>query len=131
MVPLLLLLLFGIITFGFLFAQDLALGNSSRQSARYGVVQGHSCASVIAEAKDSSEPLVTLVDSDVIVLRGKTPSTATPVCGDPSVEPCKDSEIDDNLYVRVDYTASVLLPLPGMGSTVDLDGEGVFRCEFS
>jgi hypothetical protein len=69
------------------------------------------------------------------VLRGASPTEATPVCqsADPTAEePCKDSLPDDNLYVTLNYSADVLLPvIPGIGSTMDLDGQGVFRCEWS
>ena len=65
-----------------------AAANSSRQTARYGAVQGHSCAAIITEAKESAKPLVTLADADVTVARGKTPGTAAPVCEDATGEPC-------------------------------------------
>jgi len=131
--PILMTLVFGIITFGFLLAQDLALGNSSRQAARYGVVRGHSCSAIIAQARRSSEPLVGLDGDDVHVALGRQFGTAdSSVCEDPSVEPCDDSDRDDNLYVTVDFEAELLVPvIPGVGSTMDLRGQGVFRCEYS
>jgi Flp pilus assembly protein TadG len=130
-VPILLLLVFAIITFGFLFAQDLALGNSARQTARYGVIKGRDCAAIKAEAIESSKPLVTLTASDVTITRGTTAASATSVCAADDEQPCEGSSSGDNIYVGIDFTADVLIPVvPGMGNTMDLDGEGVFRCEF-
>ena len=51
-VPVLLMLVFGIIGFGIIFAQQLSLGNSARQAARYGAVDGPSCADIITQAQE-------------------------------------------------------------------------------
>ncbi len=124
-------LVFGIIDFGFLFAQDLALGNASRQTARYGVIQGRACDTLVAEAKNAAAPLVPLEDSNVSVTRGLDAATAVPACNDATLEPCEGSEVNDNLYVTVTHHANMLVPIvPGV-SSVDLDSQGVFRCEFS
>lgn len=130
--PVLFMFLFGIIVFGLLFAQNLALGNSARQAARYAVVyNGQTCANVIAEAKDSATPLVTLPDTAVTVKRGSSSTTATDVCGATTNKPCAGSATTDNVYVTLTFDANVVVPLPGLGSTQHLTGVGVFRCEYS
>ena len=131
--PVLLLLLFAIIVFGLLFAQSLALGNSARQAARFGVANNaaRTCADVVTEARNASMPLVPLPASGVSIRRGATSATATAVCGVPTAKPCTGSAVTDNLYVTVTFDANVMLPVPGMGSTKRLTAEGVFRCEFS
>lgn len=45
--PLLMMLVFGIISFGILFAQQLSLGNGARQGARLGVVADRTCADIV------------------------------------------------------------------------------------
>jgi len=132
--PLLLLLLFGIIAFGLLFAQALALGNSAGQAARYGVVNNsipRTCADVVTEARNSAAPLVLLPAAGVTITRGSSSTTATGVCGTPTNKPCTGSQPTDNIYVTLTFDADVLVPIPGMGSTKRLTGLGVFRCEFS
>lgn len=130
--PLLIAFLFGIISFGFLFAQDLALGNAARQTARYGVVETRTCGEIVAEAISAASPLVTIDASQVHIKRGQTEASTTAVCaGGGTDKPCEGSHDKDNLYVRLDFGATMLLPLPGIDSDVALDGSGVFRCEWS
>jgi Flp pilus assembly protein TadG len=128
--PILLLLVFAIISFGFLFAQNLALGNAARQAARYGVIEDRTCSDLINQAISAAGPLVTLTASDVVVKRG-TDASQTTICSADTDEPCDGSGTQDNIYVTLNYRANVLIPVvPGMGSTMNLDGEGVFRCEW-
>jgi Flp pilus assembly protein TadG len=131
--PLLLTLVFGIITFGFLFGQDLALGNAARQTARYGAVENRTCADIKAEALSAAAPLADLsaTGSVVQVTRGVTGGAKTNVCAADTDLPCKGSAPKDNVYVTLRYVANVLVPIiPGVGSTVELNSEGVFRCEW-
>lgn len=134
--PILVMLVFGIISFGFLFAQDLALGNAARQTARYSVVENRSCDDVSREALAAAAPLVTLPKdaAHIEMKRGTEGGAKIAVCTSPTStteKPCAGSADRDNIYVRLNYTADVLLPvIPGMGSTMDLDGTGVFRCEW-
>ncbi|GAA2747923.1 hypothetical protein GCM10009868_39330 [Terrabacter aerolatus] len=131
--PVLFLLLFGIIVFGLLFAQNLALSNAARQASRYAVVNNsnRTCSDVVSQALDSAQPLVTLTAGAVTVTRGATSSAATNACGTSTAKPCTGSQPTDNIYVTLTYDANVLLPVPGMGNTKRLIGQGVFRCEFS
>ena len=55
--PILVFLLFGIINFGAIFAQNLALGNGARQAARLGVVEGKTCQDIVDEAKNNSDSI--------------------------------------------------------------------------
>ncbi|WP_083707095.1 TadE/TadG family type IV pilus assembly protein [Intrasporangium flavum] len=131
--PVLFLLLFAIVVFGLLFAQNLALSNAARQAARYAVVDNinRTCADVTSEAVNSARPLVVLPSANVTVRRGTTSAGATNVCGSSSTKPCTGSGATDNIYVTVAYDANVMLPIPGMGNTKRLTADGVFRCEFS
>ncbi|WP_323097570.1 TadE/TadG family type IV pilus assembly protein [Intrasporangium sp. YIM S08009] len=131
--PVLFLLLFGIIVFGFLFAQNLALSNAARQAARYAVVDNsnRTCGDVVTEAVNSAQPLVTLPSAGVTVKRGSTAAGATNVCSSAATKPCAGSAATDNIYVTVAFDANVMLPVPGLGNTKRLTADGVFRCEFS
>ena len=125
--PILLMLLFAIITFGFLLAQKLAIDSAARQAARYGAVENRTCADVTAEATSAAKPLVDLVSGTITVTRGPAGTAGAPCSG----EPCKGSADQDNVKVAITYPARVLIPVwPGMGDTMTLTAEGVFRCEW-
>jgi Flp pilus assembly protein TadG len=142
--PILLMLVFAIISFGWLFAQKQAVGNAARQTARYGVVEARTChtttdaagvtnVGVIEEAADAAAPLadMTTGNSAVTVQRGTATSKTTVCTGADDEQPCKGSAPGDNIYVTINYEADVLIPvIPGMGNEQPLSGEGVFRCEF-
>ncbi len=120
----LLTLIFGIVVFGALLAQRLALGNAARQAARFGVVEGNECAAIITEARENATTLAMNGDDvDVDISRGGFS------CG--SGEPCDDSDEADSVRVELTYESEVLIPLPGLPETVELHGVGEFRCEFS
>jgi Flp pilus assembly protein TadG len=127
--PILILLLFGIVTFGFLFAQDLALSNAARQAARFAAVAGHTCTQVQDEAISVADPLIDDLEyADVVVTMTEA---GNPGCGSTTAEPCRESTVGSNVEVNITYVADVILPIPGLGSTQTLTSKGVFRCEFS
>lgn len=120
--PVLLLVVFGIISFGIIFAQELALGNAARQGARYGVVGDRTCADIVTETSDNASSLA-MAPADVNV-------TVT-VAGDPCTGvPCAGSSPGDNVEVTAQFMSEPLVPMV-MTSGVELTGTGTFRCEFS
>lgn len=138
--PLLIILVFGIIAFGILFAQKLALGNAARQAARYGVVADRTCADLTAEAKDDSSTIamdgaqaqvtVTLQSAD-----GTPVASASQPC--PGTNPtattevCAGSSDGDQVYVEVQYDSTLIIPLVITDNNFEISGDGVFRCEYS
>lgn len=121
---LLLTLIMGLIVFGALLAQRLALSNAARQAARFGVVEGNECSAIINEARDNANSLA-MVGDDVDVDIGRAGFT----CG--SGEPCAESAQADSVRVELTYESELLVPLPGLPESVELHGVGEFRCEFS
>lgn len=139
--PILAMLIFGIISFGFLFAQDSALGNAARQVARYSVVEKRTCLAnmpitdprycgagqdgltvdltcrdVKAEVAETLKPLVPAASTTLEMKRGPTDgasSTKIPVCGtgQDATKPCDDSALGDNIYVTLKYNAPVMVPM--------------------
>jgi Flp pilus assembly protein TadG len=126
-------LILGLIAFGIVFAQELALGNAARQTARYGVVGERTCAHIIAEAERAANTInMKGADATVTVKVGATPATATDKCAGPSATmPCLGSTTGDNIYVTVGYVSKLIIPTAVVDSTFHLEGDGVFRCEFS
>ncbi len=127
-------LMLGIIAFGIVFAQELALGNAARQTARYGVVGDRTCADILAEATRAANTIMMKgTDTSVTVKVGKSPATATSRCtgAATAAAPCLGSTTGDNIYVTVGYVSQLIIPTAVIDSTFHLEGDGVFRCEFS
>jgi Flp pilus assembly protein TadG len=131
--PLFIILVFGVISFGIVFAQNLALGNGAREAARSGVVENRTCGQIRTSARDAATSIA--MDSanvTVSVKRGQSAATAVDACaGGDAVTPCAGSLAGDSLYVRLDFTSRLIVPLAIVKDSFPLSGSGVFRCEFS
>jgi Flp pilus assembly protein TadG len=133
--PVLAALVFGIIGFGIVFAQQLSLSNFSRQAARYGAVDDRTCADITQQVKSSTGTIsMNGAAVTVTVLRGTTEALATDVCGGPdpllsTVKPCLGSPANSNVYVRTDFVSTMIVPF--VRPSFNLKGIGTFRCEFS
>ena len=144
-VPVLVLIISGIIGFGVVFAQQLALGNASRQVARSAVVRGSFCGTgggvglpgtmLTGDAKVNATTLfVTTNNVQVDIKRsaGLPTDWSTGLCtGDSgnAAMACSGSAVGDNVYVRMRYTST--LSLPFFQPSFNLQSIGAFRCEFS
>lgn len=123
-------LVFGIISFGIVFAQQLALGNAARQAARFGVVAERTCADIKTEAQAAATTLAMSNPDEVDVSVGLTEASAA-ACNDAD-PPCEASEAGENVYVTVRFESELIVPLGGVYEPkFDLEGRGVFRCEYS
>ena len=148
-VPLLILLVFGIIAFGIVFAQQLALSNSSRQAARAGVVDvptQNTCLNILTNVQDNSTTImlgdtkkktisvqITLHDaaanSDTV--KCATATSYTPGSAAADMVPCAGSSAGSYITVISKYTAPLIIPLAPVAPTLGLTGKGVYQCEFS
>lgn len=144
--PVLVLLISGIIGFGFVFSQQIALGNAARQAARSLAVSGPICGS--GQAAGSSGTGVTgvakttagtigLATNNVVVAIQRPANNGTPdwtttannCTGDTSTsEACLGSTAGDTVYVRLTYVST--LNLPFFTPSFNLSSIGAFRCEF-
>ena len=142
-VPVLVLIISGIIGFGVVFAQQIALGNAARQVARQAVVDGSFCGTgggtgsagtmLVGEAKTNATTLfVSTNNVRVDIKRATTTPTSdwvTGACSGDTVKACASSTVGDNVYVRMRYTSTLALPF--FSPTFNLSAIGAFRCEFS
>ena len=133
--PVLVLIVCGIIGFGIVFAQQLSLGNAARQAARFGAVDGPTCADIVQQAKNNAGTIAMPGTSvTVSITRGTDPSTAPSACGgtppaSSTTEPCKSGAPTDNVYVKTQYTSVMIVPF--VRPSFNLNATGAFRCEFS
>jgi Flp pilus assembly protein TadG len=131
--PIFIILVFGVISFGIVFGQNIALGNAAREAARSAVVENRTCAQIRTTAKDAAASIA--MDGQnvsVSIKRGQNLATATNACaGGDSVNPCAGSADGDSIYVRLDFTSRLIIPLAVIKDSYPLSGNGVFRCEFS
>lgn len=137
--PILFSLVFGIIGFGFVFAQELSLGNGARQGARFGVVNDATCQDIIDQTRSGAETInMAAANVQVVVyLNSSEPDAAdTSICDSSDASklanvPCQGSTTGDNLYVYARFVSDVSVPLLPISGQFPLQGTGVFRCEFS
>lgn len=134
-VPLFVMLVFGVIAFAIVFAQQLSLGNAARQTARYGVVAHRTCTDIVQEVRDSATSIA-MKSTDVTVKVGvgtsRATALATPTCtGDSAVVPCQGAASGSNVYVELGYRSELIIPLVVAEPTFDLTGQGVFKCELT
>lgn len=119
--PLFFLLVFGIINFGWLFAQQLQLNHAVREGARAAVVQstgqdGSGNATAIPPLVRGAVTAPLVIGDDVTVSSGTCP-------GDGGKQ---------NLTVTASYPAELLapMPIPGFPNSYNLQAAAVFRCEW-
>jgi Flp pilus assembly protein TadG len=149
-VPLLVLILFGVINFGFVFSQKASLSNAVRVGARFGSVNAytssHSCKAVVDKVRDSAVTvgLSAAQKKNVVVTvsRLSAGGAATTVCSGasgadasvptaPCLNPTASVTDPESLQVSATYSSSLLVPTPGLGSSVTVSASSTFVCEYS
>lgn len=139
--PVLLLLVFGIIGYGLVLAQQAAISNAVRSGARFGSVNlyngDHTCEEVITKARGAART-IGLSDGKKVAITVKRGTTV--VCSAASgadapeidVLPCVGSPASDpdTLFVEGRYITDIGLPVPGIDGT-ELTATGAYQCEYS
>jgi Flp pilus assembly protein TadG len=150
--PILVLIVFGIINFGIVLAQKAALSNGVRIGARYGSVNAytatHSCKNVLDTIRGSSTTLgigaTNNTQIGVTVYRVKSDGTKTTMCsaaagvastGASTTAPCVNASADpadpDTLQIDTTFDSKLLIPTPGLGTSFTLTNSSSFQCEYS
>jgi hypothetical protein len=134
--PILIMLLFGIISFGIVFAQKLALSNAAREAARYGTVglttaDRPTCQQVTDRVRSALTGTIAMPPADVSVsyARGPNGSGSDP-CGSPTNRPCTGSSPGDELTVKATFDSELIIPLGPVAPTLTISGQGVYKCEY-
>lgn len=136
-VPLLLILVFGIISFGIVLAQQLALSNSARQAARFVVTQDRTCADVMNQVAGSAQTIG--MDPSAVVTTVSVNGSGTAICGpaagsftaaDEAKKPCANTPAGTSIRVETRYDSSLVIPLFVIDDSFTLTANGVYRCEY-
>lgn len=122
----LLMIIAGIVNFGLVFAQQLALDNSVRAGARAGVVdRGTSAPTPITVATDQW--------NSTAIARGQTDPVSVVYDGGVG-STCKGSAFGKNMVVKGTVNTRFLLPWPlpssVVPSSVTLTSKAEFQCEY-
>jgi Flp pilus assembly protein TadG len=148
--PILLLVVFGIISFGIIFAQQLAVNNGVRQGVRSAVVAGNTtqqtCGQVLTIIQAASGPTIGMSTNDVRVQVQRVSSTdsndvlftcfpsptKTPSGAFVDQRVCEGPGVESSIKAVAEYETRLLTGLPFMTSpTFTLKATAVYRCEFS
>lgn len=136
--PVLAIVVFGIIQFGFAFAQVLALNSAARQGARVGVTGAVTCSQVDAASRsasttvgiDDTQALAPPVGILTVTLQSNpTDSSLTSgtLCASSS-KPCAGQR-GNPFRVTVSKPFDISLPFAFVSASVKLQGKGEYRCE--
>jgi Flp pilus assembly protein TadG len=138
--PILMLILFGIISFGLYFAGSLGMSNATREAARYGVVQNRTCQQIADSlASTSSGTLGVVYPINFTITRGavscggsiaSSSASASVTSGAASTVMCAGSTSTTD-ELKIQATAGANLFIPSMVINLKLVGRGAYRCEFS
>ena len=115
LLPLLVVILFGIIQFATTYNRQQGIHASAREGARIGSLPGTTSAEIEARVMDS------LAD---VPLSAVPTITITPSAG----QPCSSGVGADSVVVVVEASTNLDIPLWGT-LTADLESTGEFRCE--
>lgn len=129
-VPILILVMIGIVNFGFVLAQQISLNNAARQAARYAVVDGRTCADIKTEGRTAGETI------GMSVTDGTVPTPVVTNCGADAAKPCAGTAPNTNITVTMTRTGSantwvITAPPFNLITVPVIQGTGVMRCEFS
>lgn len=148
-VPLLLLIVFGIVNFGIVFSQQLTLNNALREGARKAVINevspNRTCQGILDSTRNELVGLA--MDPDDVEFRITSSGyTSTQPCGPssfstttstPANVPCRGSFVatstggTGSLVVEGRFETDALIGFLPFSTTFTVSGKAVYRCEFS
>lgn len=143
--PLFMLLIGGVIDFGFIFAQQIAFNTATRDAARAGVLPTLSgttrtCSDIAQQARVGAAAGavgVTSTTGIAVTVTGTAGSCSlaagsSAASGSSTIKPCTASATSatTDLQVTLSYQSKPPFPVPFMG-TVTLGSKGNFQCEYT
>jgi Flp pilus assembly protein TadG len=148
--PVLLLVVFGIVNFGIIFSQQLTLNNALREGARKAVVNevsaNRTCQGILDSTRNELVGLALRPDDMefAITTSGYTstepcgPSSFSTTTSTPTSVPCRGSFVTTptsgtagSLVVEGRFETDALIGFLPFSPTFTVSGKAVYRCEFS
>lgn len=134
--PIFIMIVFGIISFGLVFAQQLGLSNGARQGARTGVVKDVTCKQIYKDAQDAAGTVgMGSASVTVTITVGADASSASNPCGGtPSTstaQPCDGSDPGNSVFVKTSFDSQLIIPPIIFKNHYPIDATGAYECEFS
>ncbi len=147
--PMALLILFGIINFGIIFSQQLTINNAVREGARRAVVADpaapRSCDQIIASVRNELSGLALDPANVQIKVTQNGWSYSAADCGSAFVTttfgskganiPCTNSysatDHSGSLVVEALYDSNIPVSFPPFPTSLSLTSKAVYRCEFT
>lgn len=130
------LLVFGAIQFGIVFAQQLSLSNAARQGARLGVVTPNTCGDVVSQVQNAAGTIG--LNGNNVQVQVQVASTGAPTIScaytastTSTTRPCLGSVSSSRLIVTAKFDSSLIIPFASNLQSIGLTGKGVYRCEYS
>lgn len=121
-VPVLLLIVVGVINFGYLFGQKLSLNQAVREGARMAVVPGTDNGASV-DSQGEIQAIVRNSTGGLVTAGGVAVSLS-------SGNGCRGLAVGDQLTVTANYNAPLLVPMPIPGFPRPLSAQAVYRCEW-
>lgn len=147
--PLLVILVFGIFEFGISFAQQLSLSNAARQGARFAAVQNPdgsgnpttTCATIFNQVRSAAGTIgmssanvkVTITaptGGQTCTTAGGLPATAVTDFITSTNAPCVGSTSGDSVQVQATYVGHLTIPLVFANPSFTYSSKGVYQCEY-
>jgi Flp pilus assembly protein TadG len=133
-------LLFGLISYGLVFAAQLSMNAAARDAARAGVVQplngtALTCQQIATRARDNSATVGLTTTKVAVSVTGPTGTTcsvaagSTTYAGSPAGQMCLNAPAGGQVSVRLTYAPTSPAPLVPLPSS--LGSNGKFQCEYS
>jgi Flp pilus assembly protein TadG len=153
--PILIVIVFGIINFGIVLAQKASIAGAVRTGARYGSVNAytatHGCKNVIDKVRDSAGTIgigstnntqigvtVWLVKPDGSKVSQCSVGKGVASTGQTTNAPCVRTDATtatpatpDTLTIDTTFDSKLLIPTPGLGTSFNLANSASFQCEYS
>lgn len=145
-VPLLLLIVFGLVNFGVLFSQQLTINQAVREGARRGVVNGDPATSTCNGIKNGVQAGVSglgISGSAVAVKVTQDGFSSSSGCGSQfhtanwsTNRPCigsfnSSTGASGSLQVEAQHESTIPISFPPFPTQMTLTAKAVFRCEFT
>jgi Flp pilus assembly protein TadG len=140
--PVLLAIIFGTITWGLIFAAQISLNSAARDASRAGVVQplnlpAMTCSQIAAAARAGAQTVGLITTNIAITVTGPAGTCTSPinggaVTGSASSTLCTQPSTPNLVQLTVVLAYTAVSPVPfAVPKSIGLSATGAFQCEYT